>query len=141
MNAEAEELAGRVLALDFGAVRTGVAMTDPSRLLAAPYDIIDRAATSDGMATIADLVARFDVVHVVVGLPAGLQGDTAQTLQTRSFAGRLRAQLTPVTVELWDERFTSLMADRTRHATGSTTPRDSLAACHLLESWMEAHAR
>jgi RNase H-fold protein (predicted Holliday junction resolvase) len=70
----------------------------------------------------------------------GLRGDeTAQTARCRSFAARL-AQHVDVPVQLHDERFTSKLADRTAAATGSGTSRDSLAASHLLQSWMEARS-
>lgn len=130
--------AGRVLALDFGKVRTGVAMTDPTRTVATPHDPVLKANSSDGIASIAALVASFEVTRIVVGLPMGLQGaESPQAARSRSFAARL-AQHVNVPVELHDERFTSRMADRTVAETGSGASRDSLAASHLLQSWMEA---
>jgi len=132
---------GRVLALDFGAKRTGVAMCDPTGLVVTPHAPVAKANSSDGIATIVALVASHEVARIVVGLPVGLSGDeTRQTAQSRSFAARL-AQHVDVPVELHDERFTSRMADRTRLETGTEASRDSLAASHLLESWMEAQRR
>ena len=131
---------GRVLALDFGSVRTGVAISDPSRAVAEPLEPVLKAASSEGMNSIGTIVGNYAVQLVVVGLPVGLRGETQQTARTRSFADRLRRVLT-VPVELHDERFTSRMADRSRAATGSETSRDSLAACHLLTSWMEERNR
>ncbi len=134
-------MSGRVLALDYGSKRTGVAMTDPSRTIVKAGETIPKANSSDGLATIAALVASEGVTRIVVGLPVGLSGDeTKQTAQCRSFAARL-ARFVDVPVELHDERFTSKLADRTAAATGSGTSRDSLAASHLLQSWMEANAR
>jgi putative Holliday junction resolvase len=128
---------GRVLALDFGAKRTGVAMTDPTRTVVQPHEPVRKANSSDGLATIAGLVASFEVTRIVVGLPMGLQGaESPQAARSRSFAARL-AQHVDVPVELHDERFTSRMADRTVAETGSGASRDSLAASHLLQSWME----
>lgn len=137
MTTDAPSDPGRVLALDFGTARTGVAVSDPTGVLVRPLDPVLKANSSDGLASIADLVASLEVTRIVVGLPVGLQGDTVQTERSRSFAARLR-QHVDVPVELFDERFTSRMADRTRQETGSTASRDSLAASHLLESWMEA---
>jgi putative Holliday junction resolvase len=132
---------GRVLALDYGKVRTGVATSDPSRTIVQAGEPILKANSSDGLASIAALVASMGVTQVVVGLPVGLDGaETQQTARCRSFAARL-AQHVEVPVELHDERFTSKLADRTVAATGSGTSRDSLAASHLLQSWMEARAR
>lgn len=129
---------GRVLALDFGKVRTGVAISDPTRTVVQPHDPVIKANSSDGLASIAALVASFEVTRIVVGLPMGLQGaESPQAARSRSFAARL-AQHVDVPVELHDERLTSRMADRTVAETGSGASRDSLAASHLLESWMEA---
>ena len=129
---------GRVLALDFGSKRTGVAVSDPTGTIVTPLDPVVKANSSDGLASIAALVASHDVTRIVVGLPVGLRGDeTRQTAQCRSFAARL-AQHVHVPVELHDERFTSRLADRTVAETGSVASRDSLAASHLLQSWMEA---
>lgn len=138
---ETDDEAGRVLALDYGKVRTGVAMSDPTGTIVHPHPPIAKANSSDGLATIQSLVASREVTRIIVGLPVGLSGDeTRQTAQCRSFAARL-ARLVPVPVELHDERFTSKMADRTMAETGSGSSRDSLAASHLLQSWMEARAR
>jgi putative Holliday junction resolvase len=135
---ELTDAQGRVLALDYGKKRTGVAMTDPTGLIVTPMEPVLGANSSDGLASIAALVASHDVTRIVVGLPVGLRGDeTRQTAQCRSFAARL-AQHVEVPVELHDERFTSRLADRTVAETGSVASRDSLAASHLLQSWMEA---
>lgn len=129
---------GRVMALDFGKARTGVAMSDPTGTIVTPMEPVLKANSSDGLASIAALVASHDVARIVVGLPVGLQGaETKQTAQCRSFAARI-AQHVDVPVELHDERFTSKLADRTVAETGSGASRDSLAASHLLQSWMEA---
>jgi len=129
---------GRVLALDFGKARTGVALSDPTGTLVSPGEPVLKANSSDGIATILALIASNEVTRVVVGLPVGLGGDeTTQTARCRSFAARL-AQHADVPVELHDERYTSRLADRTMAETGSSTSRDSLAASHLLQSWMEA---
>lgn len=133
-----DDHSGRVLALDFGKARTGVAISDPTGTIVTPLDPVAKANSSDGLASIAALVASHDVTRIVVGLPVGLRGDeTPQTARCRSFAARL-ARHVEVPVELHDERFTSRLADRTVAETGSVASRDSLAASHLLQSWMEA---
>lgn len=130
---------GPVLALDFGDVRTGVAVCDELRTIARPLDAIPRASSPDGMAAIATLVRDHHAVCVVVGLPVGLSGPTPQTARTTSFVGRLKKAVDGVPVVTFDERFTSIMADRTRAQTHTQTGRDSLAACHLLSAWMDSH--
>lgn len=132
---------GPVMALDFGKVRTGVALSDPTCTIVRPCDPILKANSSDGLANIAQLATTRQVTRIIVGLPTGLGGTaTTQTERCRSFAARL-ARVVDVPVELYDERFTSLLADRTRAETGSDSSRDSLAASHLLSSWMEARER
>ncbi len=131
--------AGPVIAIDFGDQRTGIAISDELRTVARPLEVIERAATRDGMQRICDIVAEHRAVCVVVGLPVGLRGDTQQTQRTHSFIGRLRNTLAPIPVESFDERFTSRMADQTSQRTGTTTARDALAACHLLTSWISVN--
>jgi putative Holliday junction resolvase len=127
------------MALDLGAARTGVAVSDPTGLVVRGLEPVAKAGSSGGMATIVRMILEQEVECVVVGLPLGLDGrDTQQTARARSFAGRLRAAVPDgVRVELHDERFTTRMADATAQVTGSATARDSLAACHLLSSYLE----
>ena len=78
------------------------------------------------------LISELDVERVVIGLPLSLSGrDSAQTTETRAFAARLRDAI-DVPVELYDERFTTLLAQRT----GGRAGEDSRAAAHLLEAWL-----
>jgi putative holliday junction resolvase len=126
----------RVLALDYGSARCGCALSDPTGALATPIDAVVRPATRKGMLRLADLVDERGVEHVVVGLPVGLSGaDTAQTQEARAFAAAL-AERVAVPVELYDERFTTRVAQR-RGGAGS---EDSRAAAVLLEDWLAAHA-
>lgn len=141
MNEESVGLGrGRVLALDYGSKRTGAAMCDPLRTIVQSLPIFERANTSDGIASISKMVLTEGITRIVVGLPVSLNGsETKQTARCRSFAARL-AQHVDVPVELHDERFTSRLADHTRVVTGSGSSRDSLAASHLLQSWMEVNS-
>lgn len=124
----------RVLALDYGSARCGVALSDPTGTLATPLPAISRPGTRRGMAAIVGLVREHGVKTVVVGLPIGLSGaDTDQTRETRAFAGELRARLGGrAEVVLHDERFTTRMAERF----GGEGDEDSRAAAHLLEGWL-----
>jgi putative Holliday junction resolvase len=125
----------RVLALDYGSARCGCALSDPTGTLATPVAAIERPATKKGMARIAALVREREVGRVVVGLPRGLSGfDTSQTSETRAFAARLGELLGPdVPIDLYDERFTTQLAQRTR---GREASEDSRAAAILLEEWL-----
>jgi putative Holliday junction resolvase len=128
----------RVLALDYGSARCGVAISDATGTIATPIESVERPASKRGFATLCRLVQEREVETVVVGLPLSLSGsDTAQTTETREFAERLRARLgDSVPVEMHDERFTTRMAQQM--AGPHTTAEDSRAAAHLLESWLSA---
>jgi putative Holliday junction resolvase len=92
--------------------------------------------TRRGLARLRSLVRELEVERVVVGLPLSLSGgDSAQTTETRAFAAKLEQNLV-VPVELYDERFTTRMAQRT----GGASDEDSRAAAHLLDGWLAARA-
>ena len=129
----------RVLALDYGSARCGCALSDPTGTLATPIEPILRPGTRKGLARIGDLVREREAQRVVVGLPLSLSGgDSAQTAETRAFAARLAECLT-VPVELYDERFTTLMASR--DPGDPQASEDSRAAAHLLDGWLATRSR
>ena len=122
----------RVLALDYGRARCGCAVSDPTGVLATPIESVRAPMTRRGLARLRTLVRELEVERVVVGLPLSLSGrDSAQTVETRAFAGRLAGEV-PVAVELYDERFTTRLAERM----GGTSDEDSRAAAHLLQAWL-----
>ncbi|HEY7074287.1 MAG TPA: Holliday junction resolvase RuvX [Solirubrobacteraceae bacterium] len=122
----------RVVALDYGSARCGVAVSDPTGTLATPLEPVLRPATKRGLARLAALVSELSAERVVVGLPVSLSGrDSAQTAETRAFAERLRERLA-IPVELYDERFTTRLAERA----GGSAALDSRAAAVLLEEWL-----
>jgi putative Holliday junction resolvase len=128
----------RVLALDYGSARCGCAVSDPTGTLATPIEPVLRPGTRKGLVRVAELVRDRGAERVVVGLPLSLTGgDSAQTAETRAFAARLAERLT-VPVELYDERFTTLMASR--DPGDPRASEDSRAAAHLLEGWLATHA-
>ena len=122
----------RVLALDYGAARTGVAVSDASGTIARPLEVVVRAASEPGLERIRQLVAEQEVELVVVGLPLTLRGERGQqAVETESFVSTLRAALA-VPVETYDERFTTSLAA----ASQGDAPEDARAAAHLLESYL-----
>jgi putative Holliday junction resolvase len=122
----------RVLALDYGSARCGCALSDPTGVLATPIEPVLRPATRRGLARLRALARERGVERVVVGLPLSLSGqDSAQTTETRAFAVALERELA-LPVELYDERFTTRLAERT----GGGASEDSRAAAHLLEGWL-----
>jgi putative holliday junction resolvase len=126
----------RVLALDYGTARCGCAISDPTGTLVTPLPALE----PPDPARVAELVSEHGAARVVVGLPVSLSGEEGgQAALTRAFADEL-GDLIDVPVETYDERLTTTMADRSaRH--GARADRDSLAAAHLLESYLEARGR
>lgn len=122
----------KVMALDYGSARTGVAVSDPTGMIARPLGVVERAHTEAGLAELQGLVASEDVEKVVVGLPLTLRGERGeQARASEEFAKRLRKTLS-VPVVLFDERFTTDLAQQT----ASDTELDARAAAHLLSSFL-----
>ncbi len=123
----------RILALDYGSARTGVAVSDATGMVARPVEVVVGAAGPAGLDRVAALVDELGVERVVVGLPLTLRGERgSQALETEDFVAALRTRLA-VPVEMFDERFTTTLAQQT----GSETAEDALAAAHLLQSWLD----
>ncbi len=122
----------KVMALDYGSARTGVAVSDPTGTIARPLGVVERAATEPGLAELARLVREQEAEQVVVGLPLTLRGGRGeQAAATERFAESLRAVL-DVPVVLFDERFTTDLAQQTP----SAAPEDARAAAHLLSGYL-----
>ena len=120
------------MALDFGAARTGVAVSDPTGVIARPLCVVERAASANGLAELVRLVHDERPEQVVVGHPLTLRGERGdQARATENFAAALRERL-EVPVILFDERFTTDLAEQTP----SSAPEDARAAAHLLSSYL-----
>ena len=116
----------KVLALDFGSARTGVAVSDPTGTLARPLTTVQRAASEAGFAKLLAVIVAEGPELVVVGMPLTLRGEHGEQAQeTDEFVQRLRAAV-ELPVETYDERFTSVLAGGD----------DARAAAHLLESYL-----
>jgi putative transcription antitermination factor YqgF len=123
----------KVLALDFGAARTGVAVSDATGTIATPVGVVERAATDAGLARLSELVRAEGAERVVVGLPLTMRGAHGeQARATELFVAALRDVL-DVPVESFDERFTTDLAQRD----GGSSAEDARAAAHLLTSYLE----
>ena len=123
----------KVLALDYGSARTGVAVSDPTGTLARPLGVVEGAATDSGLAEVARLAREQEVERIVVGLPLTLRGERGeQAVESERFVEALRG-VVAVPVELYDERFTTNLAQQTAGA----APEDALTAAHLLSTYLE----
>jgi putative Holliday junction resolvase len=122
----------RVVALDYGSARCGVAVSDPTGTLATPLEPILRPNTRKGFNRLLKAIREQAPATVVVGLPLSLSGhDSAQTREARTFAQTLGNALN-LPVELYDERFTTALAQQRP----GTSAEDSRAAAVLLEDWL-----
>jgi putative Holliday junction resolvase len=136
---------GRVLSLDLGEVRVGLALSDELRITAQPAGVLVRVGSRSMLREIANLVAEHGVSAVVVGYPLHLSGEEGERARdAREIARRLRESLA-VPVELWDERMSTAEAERTLIAGGVRRERrrkvvDSIAAVLILQSWLAAHS-
>jgi putative Holliday junction resolvase len=116
----------KVLALDFGSARTGVAVSDPTGTVARPVTTVERAATDAGFAKLLAVIAAEEPEVVVVGMPLTQRGEHGeQARETDAFIERLRAAV-DAPIETYDERFTSVLAGGD----------DARAAAHLLSSYL-----
>lgn len=134
---------GRILGLDYGERRIGVAASDSIRLTAQPISVIDLAAGSleDQLGP---LLADIDVDLIVVGLPISLSGhEGPSAVAARRFAGEV-GDISGLPVELFDERFSSVTADRVLVEAGVRRDRrkkvrDKLAAAVMLQAYLDQH--
>jgi putative Holliday junction resolvase len=123
----------KVLALDYGPARTGVAVSDPTGTLARPVGVVERASSEAGLARLLELVRAEEPDRIVVGLPLTLRGDHGeQARATERFVETLR-EAVDVPVESLDERFTTALAAQTP----ARAAEDARAAAHLLTTYLE----
>ena len=123
----------KVLALDYGPARTGVAVSDPTGTLARPVGVVERASSEAGLARLLELVRAEEPDRIVVGLPLTLRGEHGeQARATERFVETLR-EAVDVPVESLDERFTTALATQTP----SRAAEDARAAAHLLTTYLE----
>jgi putative Holliday junction resolvase len=120
----------KVIALDYGSARTGVAVSDPTGTIARPLEVVERAASEAGLARLAEIVREEQPDRIVVGLPLTLRGVAGkQAAETDEFVEALKTAV-DVPVESFDERFTTALA-------GAGPGEDARAAAHLLTGYLE----
>jgi len=135
---------GRILGLDWGVVRIGLALSDESQTLATPLDtLVRRRGKRFPVARLLELVAEHGAVGIVAGLPLTLEGNEGESaVEARALAQSIAAR-SRLPLELWDERLTTVRALRAvREQGGSTRGRkqdlDALAAAVLLQHFLDA---
>jgi putative Holliday junction resolvase len=122
----------KVLALDYGSARTGVAVSDPTGTVARPLDVVENASGDAGLRRLAEIARSEAVERIVVGLPLTLRGERGpQAEETEQFVELLR-EATRLPVVPFDERYTTRLAE----SHPSAAPLDSVAAAHLLSGYL-----
>ena len=132
----------RALGIDHGEARIGVAISDDLGMMAHPLETIV-VREREPLARIAEIVARDGIGMIVLGLPRNMDGTYGPASEkARAFAELLRAKV-PCEVKLWDERLTSVAAQKSLHAAGLNTKQsraviDQVAAQLILQGWLDS---
>jgi putative Holliday junction resolvase len=137
---------GRVMALDLGEKRIGVALSDENRLLARGYRVLKRSSRLADLEKIERIIDEQRVTLLIVGLPIPLSGEEGtKAAWVRDYAGQLADRL-PIEVKLWDESFSTVDAEASLRARGKRGKEqrervDAVAAAFILQSYLDAQGR
>jgi putative Holliday junction resolvase len=137
---------GRILGLDVGSRRIGIAVSDPLGITAQGLETLQRKNKKHDLNYLHRLIRQYDVKEIVIGLPLRMSGEQGtQADKTRAFADELRRRF-GLPVHLWDERLTSAQANRLLRTTGLSIEKrgravDRMAAVLILQGWMESRSR
>ncbi len=141
---EITEMSGRILGVDYGKRRIGVAVSDPMATIASGLPTIVYQNLPDALTQLENIITDHEVCSVVVGLPLTLKGEAGDAVQaTRVFIENLKGRI-DLPVYTLDERFTSVMAQRSLLEMGKSPSRnkgkvDELSAIILLQSYLDKH--
>lgn len=135
---------GRLLAIDYGKARTGIAVTDPQHIIATPLNTIP---TPQLLPFLVDYARQEEVERFVVGMPLQTDGTPSENMaRVRPFVGRLHKLLPDIPIDLYDERYTTILAHQALHAAGKSTQSlrrdkgliDKVSACILLQDYIRS---
>jgi putative Holliday junction resolvase len=135
----------RALGIDHGDARIGIAISDELGMLAHPLETI-KVGETEPIARIAQIVADKSIGTIVLGLPKNMDGTTGPAAEkARAFADQLRARLPACVVKLWDERLTTVAAQKALHAAGRNAKQsraviDQAAAQLILQGWLDSQS-
>ena len=136
----------RVLAIDPGTVRLGLALSDPSGTIAQPLSVLKRRTEAEDLKTLAELIKKYQVEQIVVGLPRTMDGRLDAAAQdAQAFGGRV-GEASGRPVAYWDERLTTVAAERYLIEQGKRRGRrrqevDRMAATLLLQGYLDYQRR
>ena len=134
---------GRILSIDYGRKRTGIAVTDPLQIIAQGLTTVPTAELS---AFLTNYIGREKVDRFVIGRPIQPNGQPSENLKrVEAFANSLQRQFPEIPITWWDERYTSVLAHQTMREAGLGKMKrrdkalvDEISACIILQSFMEA---
>lgn len=134
---------GRIMGVDLGSVRIGVALSDEGRVIARPLQTVRRTGDRTAVKALARIAADHAVSRILVGLPLLMSGEEPESARdARRLAGALRAA-TGIEVEMWDERLTTVQAERALLEGDVSRARrreviDRVAAAVMLQSYLDS---
>ena len=134
---------GRALGIDLGTKRIGVAISDSGRTIASPYEVVHRTGDrARDHRRLAELAEEAEVVVIVVGLPLSMDGSVGRAAQTALDEAEELRSVVPVPVETFDERLTTVSADRSlmqmkMKADARRRVVDKVAAAVMLQAWLD----
>jgi putative Holliday junction resolvase len=135
----------RALGIDHGDARIGLAISDDLGMLAHPLETIHIKEVADPIARIAAIVTEKDIGQIVLGLPRNMDGTYGPAAEkVRAFAEKLKAACA-CNIKLWDERLTSVAAQRSLHEAGRNVKNsreviDQVAAQLILQGWLDSQS-
>jgi len=133
-----DHVPGRILAIDYGTRRIGLALSDPMRIIASPYKIISSRSPEDLFNETCRIIRELDVSKIVIGLPLGLEGDESPMAREVTAWGRRLGSKTGVEVCFLDESLSTVEAGRISTSLGSKqSPVDDIAASLILREYLE----
>ena len=137
----------RIMGIDYGDSRIGIAISDPFGWTAQGIETIDcRRSLKDAIARIVELVKKSSVEEIVVGFPKNMNGTIGPRAEkTIEFIDELN-QILQIKIEKWDERLTSVAANRAMHEMGVKTSKkkgivDQIAAVYILQSYLDSKSK
>ena len=138
------EVKGRVMSLDLGGRRIGVAVSDPTRTIATAYEVIKRRSRQKDFARYRDIITEQKIALIVVGLPTRSDGGDSDTaVWIRDYVAEF-SQTIDIPIEFWDESYSTVRAEESLLRRGLRGKKvkervDAVAAAFILQDYLDAH--
>jgi putative Holliday junction resolvase len=134
----------RALGIDLGEARIGIAISDDLGMMAHPLETITVKEVADPLARVAEIAQRDSIGTIILGMPRNMDGSYgAAAEKTRAFAEKLRERIPNCPIKFWDERLTSVAAQKALHQAGRNVKKsrpviDQVAAQMILQGWLDS---